>query len=159
MRALANFIFGVGVIAVLIFPLQKNSTDSYDSYGIRLLGMFSDVAKIDTNFFKTTGDLLDFSIPKNSVIAGEIEASGILKGDYFFEANARGMLLDANKNVLKTFPIMATSDWQTTDGVPFTMTIDATGVTPGPGFIRIQNDNPTGDVSKDKFIDVPVVIN
>ena len=157
MRVIVNFILVIGVIAVLIYPLQKDSTLPYDSYGMRFLNLIGVGGKIDTNFFKTSGDLLDFSIVKNEPISGVVEASGILKGGYFFEGNARGMILDSNKNVLKTFPVTATADWMTADGVPFTMTVDATGISAGNGYIRIANDNPSGDPTKDKFIDIPVV--
>jgi hypothetical protein len=157
MKAISIFFLTIGIVAILFFPLQKASTDSYDSFGLRILGFFSSDSKPSANIFGTTGDLVEFTIQKNAVISGVTQASGLLKGGYFFEGNARGMLLDGNKQVQKTFSITATGDWMTTDAVPFDMTIDASGMLPGSGYIRIANDNPSGDSSKDKYVDIPVV--
>ncbi len=157
MKALIIFFSTIVILAILVFPLQKASTDSYDSFGLRILGLFSSGSKSNSNIFGTTGDLVEFTIQKNATISGVTQASGLLKGGYFFEGNARGMLLDGNKNIQKTFPITASGDWMTADAVAFDMTFDATGMPSGSGYIRIANDNPSGDSSKDKYIDIPVV--
>jgi len=104
-----------------------------------------------------TANMVSLSIAPGAVLAGATTITGTIRGAYFFEANARGMLLDASKNVLKTFPITATTDWMTSDAVSFTTIADATGIAPGSGYFRIANDNPSGDPVNDKYIDVPVV--
>lgn len=103
-----------------------------------------------------TANLVSFSIAPGAKLSGEITATGSLKGAYFFEATARGMLLDAGKNTLKSFQVKATSDWMTVDPVTFSATFDTTGIS-GSGYIRLANDNAMGDPSNDKFIDIPVV--
>ncbi len=104
-----------------------------------------------------TADFVSFSITPGATISGTMTATGSVKGAYFNEANARGMLLDANKNVIKMFSITATGEWMTSDPVAFTTTFDTTGAPSGAGYIRIANDNPSGDPSRDKYIDIPVV--
>ena len=66
-------------------------------------------------------------------------------------------MLDENKNTLKTFPLTSTSDWMTTDAVSFTGTVDLTGIRATQGYIRLGNENPSGDPSGDKYVDIPVV--
>ncbi|MBP6884909.1 MAG: hypothetical protein KBC17_03780 [Candidatus Pacebacteria bacterium] len=160
MKPIAQFFGIVVVLGVLVFPIQKGATAPYDSVGLRLMDFLTGgkaSLKSGKSLFGTAGDLVLFTIQRDSTVGGTIEATGILKGGYFFEGNAVGSLLDANKNVLKTFPITATGEWMTIDGVPFEMSVDASDVFPGKGFIRISNDNPSGDPANDKHIDVPVV--
>ncbi len=104
-----------------------------------------------------TADLISFSIAPGADVEGTVTATGSLKGAYFFEARAQGMILDASKNIVARFPIDATSSWLTSDGVAFTAVIDASQAVPGPGYIRLQNDNPSGDPIRDKYVDIPVV--
>ena len=103
-----------------------------------------------------TADLVSLSIPPGAALHGTQTVTGSIKGAYFFEGQARGMLLGADKSVLKHFSITATSTWMTSDAVSFTATVDATGIPAGEGYFRIANDNPSGDAAKDKYIDVPV---
>ena len=45
----------------------------------------------------------------------------------------------------------------TTDAVSFTGTVDLTGIRATQGYIRLGNENPSGDPSGDKYVDIPVV--
>ena len=115
----------------------------------------------DANLPAITGDtknLVSFSLASGATITDIAHVSGEIKGVYFFEGKAQGFLLDENKKVLNTFPLEATSNWLTADGVSFTASIDTTSALPGAGYIRLKNDNPSGDPEKDKFIDIPIVI-
>ncbi len=102
-------------------------------------------------------DLVDVSIEPGQSLSGVTTITGSLKGAYFFEATATGKVLDENKNTLKTFPLTSTSDWMTTDAVSFTGTVDLTGIRATQGYIRLGNENPSGDPSGDKYVDIPVV--
>ncbi len=109
-----------------------------------------------------TIDLVSLSIkPGDVVTEGEV-ITGTLKGNYFFEATARAGILDKDKNWMTGFPIQATSDWMTEGSVDFKMVVSyAVDDTPvnigGPGYLRIMNDNPSGERARDKFIDIPVI--
>jgi hypothetical protein len=104
-----------------------------------------------------TADFVSFSILPGSSVSGIVNATGSVKGSYFFEANMVVKILDADKNELKSGHGTATSDWMTEGPVVFGTTLDFTGITQGSGFIRLQNDNPSGDPARDKYIDIPVV--
>ncbi len=104
-----------------------------------------------------TGNFVFFSILPGATVSGSIVATGSVKGGYFFEANLRVNILDINKNILKQGHGTATTDWMTADPVSFTTSLDFTGIPSGTGYIRLMNDNPSGDPVNDKFIDIPVV--
>lgn len=105
-----------------------------------------------------TADLVSISILPGQDLQSGAVVTGIIKGGYFFEANARGALLDASKATLKTFSITATGDWMTADPVAFSASVDTSGIPAGThGYFRIMNDNPSGDSANDKHVDVPVV--
>lgn len=112
-----------------------------------------------------TANLVSFSLSPGSKISGTVTISGSIKGGYFFEDQARGFLLDEHKDqknyVLRAFSLTATSDWMTEGPVNFTGVIndiDTAAVMPGEqGYIRLENDNPSGDPARDKYIDIPVV--
>lgn len=102
-------------------------------------------------------DLLALSISPGSTVTGEFVLEGIVKNAYFFEGNISVDLLDADQNVLKAGYGTATTDWMTVEPVTFTANLDATGLS-GPGYIKIQNDDPSdGEGGPAKIILVPVV--
>lgn len=105
-----------------------------------------------------TGNFVSFSIAPGAKVSGKMTATGSVKGAYFFEANLVMQILDANKNVLRSFPGSATTDWMTSEPVSFTTDLDFTGLAKGPGYIRIHNDNPSGLPENDRSIDIPVTI-
>ncbi len=109
-----------------------------------------------------TASLVSISIAPGSTITDGQVITGTLTGGYFFEANARASLLDADKNVMTTFPIAATSDWMTAGPVNFKMivnyAVDDTPIRKGPGYLSIHNDNPSGMPENDKYVDIPVII-
>ena len=45
----------------------------------------------------------------------------------------------------------------TEDFVPFSVMLDAGNYT-GAAIIELKNDNPSGDTSKDKSVEIPIVI-
>lgn len=104
-----------------------------------------------------TANFVSFSVAPGAMVGGTVVATGTLKGGYFFEANMRVHVLDAAKNTLKETNGTATTDWMTAGPVSFTTSLNFTGITPGNGYIRLMNDNPSGDPVNDKYIDIPVV--
>jgi hypothetical protein len=112
-----------------------------------------------SNFSTSTSDLIGFSIVPGSHVYGIISYRGTISGGYFFESNIKVEILDVNKKVLKASNAVATNDWMTDGPVDFEGNIDFTGLASTSGYFRLVNDNPSGDLSKDKFVDVPIIIN
>ncbi len=103
-------------------------------------------------------DLVLFSIAPGAKVSGKVEATGVIKGAYFFEANIITNILDGNKNMLKQGHGDATTDWMTSDPVSFKTSLDFTGLPAGPAYIEIRNDNPSGLPENDKSILIPIII-
>ena len=105
-----------------------------------------------------TNDLVAFSVSPGDKVSGILSFSGTVKNAYFFEANIGVNILDENKKLLKAGHGTATTEWMTSEPVSFSGSIDLSGLTPGPGYIQIQNDNPSDMREYDKFIYISVII-
>ncbi len=112
---------------------------------------------IQLNALGDTDNLVSISVAPGSVLSGEHTIAGVLKGAYFFEANARGSLIASDGISYLDFPITATSDWMTEGPISFTAQISAVGMPKGPGYLRIANDNASGLPEFDRHIDIPVI--
>ncbi len=135
-------IFAMGKAKVSNAPVEKTEY-SYTTFG--------GLAK--------SSDLIDMSIKEGVKVHGILSYRGTIQGAYFFEANIKVQILDANKNVLKESNGVATSEWMTEGPVDFEGNIDFTGLPTTLGYFRLANDNPSGDSALDKYIDIPIVIN
>lgn len=103
-------------------------------------------------------DLINFSIWQESKVHGIVSYRGTIRGGYFFEGNILIKVLGADKKVLKESNAVATTDWMTAEPVDFEGNIDFTVLPTGRAYIRIQNDNASGDPVHDKWIDIPIII-
>lgn len=105
-------------------------------------------------------DLISFSVAPGQKVSGTIKVTGEIKGGYFFEANILVNVLDNNKSILKKGYGTATTDWMTSGPVAFTALIDFTELNSGPGYVEIQNDDPSdGEGGPAKKILIPITIN
>lgn len=103
-------------------------------------------------------DLVSLSVAPGAAVSGKMTVTGSVKNNYFFEGNIPVHVLDAAKNhVLETHGT-STTDWMTSGPVSFSAVIDFTTLPKGPGYIELHNDNPSGDPTKEKTIDIPIVI-
>ena len=139
-------------------PVTQVTPDTTSTPDTTVAGDATPVSK--ESALKMSGDvasLVSFSVVPNTKVVHGAQIKGSLKNSYFFEGNAVGKLLDKNKRVLKTFGITSTSNWMTTGPVAFSFTYDTAGGPTGPGYIRLQNDNPSGDSAKVKYVDIPVI--
>jgi len=106
-----------------------------------------------------TKDLVLLNVQPGQLVSGKMKVAGSVQGAYFFEANIGINILDANKSVIKRGNGTATTEWMTIDPVSFTADVDFTGLTKGPAFLEIHNDNASGLKENDKSILIPIVIN
>lgn len=113
----------------------------------------------DTEIVGNKENLVSFSVKAGDSVSGVLSLTGTIQNAYFFEGNIIIKLLDENQNVLKSGFGMATTEWTTSGPVSFNSSIDSTGLS-GPGFILIQNDDPSdGEGWPDKKILIPVIFN
>ncbi len=118
-----------------------------------------DLSSVTPTVLGNTGDLVSFSVAAGAPVSGNMTITGSVQNAYFFEANILVKVLDANQNVLVDTYGTATTDWMTTAPVSFTTNIDFTNLPSGPGYIMLENDNPSGDPNLVKQILIPVIIN
>lgn len=143
---------------IIIVPLffRPNSAIAPIKDGASL----NDIPKVGGN----EDDLISFSIKHGQEVSGVVEATGVIKGGYFFEGNLPITILDDNQNPTNYGPGhgTATTDWMTAGPVSFKTTFDFSKMPKGKAFIKITQDDPR-DVSERggavmKQILVPIVI-
>lgn len=138
------------IIIVVLFITKKADAPILDN---------NDSVFIDTKILGNKEDLVSFSILPNTKVHGILSYRGVIKGGYFFEANILINILDMNKKVLKSSNAVAKSDWMTIEPVSFEGNIDFTGLSKGPAYFEIHNDNPSDIRANDKSILIPIIIN
>lgn len=138
----------ISVVAIAFFLFQKKPAPVTEP----------PVQNVEPTILGNKDDLVSFSVAAGSKVSGIMEATGTVKNNYFFEANIVVNILDAGQKLLRQGHGEATTDWMTTGPVSFKTTLDFTGLTKGPAYIEIHNDNPSDLREYDKHILIPVVI-
>lgn len=78
--------------------------------------------------------------------------TGRARGPWYFEASFPVELRDSNGTLLVQKPAQATSDWMTTDWVPFTVTLSFPAPVTATGTLIFRKDNPSGEpVNDDQY--------
>lgn len=92
----------------------------------------------------------------NELIKSPYKISGQARGTWFFEASFPIILVNEKGEELGRIPAQATSDWMTTDFVPFEaeMVFDPKNATTGE--IIFKKDNPSGLPENDAEVRFPV---
>ena len=81
---------------------------------------------------------------------------GQARGYWFFEASFLIELVDETGLVLGQGLAVADGDWQTTNFVPFTATINFDSLTTNRGVLVLHKDNPSGLAEYNDEVDWPV---
>ena len=105
----------------------------------------------------TSGTIVADAPKSGAAIASPLTITGKARGTFYFEATFPVILLDANGKVLVQGPAQAQSNWMTTDFVPFVAKlIFAPQPAGSKGTLVLTNDNPSGDPTKQKTLEIPV---
>ncbi len=105
----------------------------------------------------STESMITVSSPlPNTKVKSPLQVSGSARGTWYFEASFPVVLLDANGKTLAQAPAQATSDWMTTDFVPFLVTLTWNGATTSTGTLVLKKDNPSGLPEHEAEIRIPV---
>lgn len=103
-----------------------------------------------------TGEIYVSSPQAGDLVTSPLKLSGQARGYWYFEASAPVSVLDAEGNVLGQKYITAEGEWMTEDLVPFSGEITFSTPSTDTGEVVFKNDNPSGDVERDKYFRVPV---
>ena len=108
----------------------------------------------------TESDVIVNDIKDGSAVTSPLTITGKAKGAYYFEASFPIMLTDWDGRIIATTTARAQSDWMSTGYVPFTATISFAVPSTTPdlrrGTLIFHNDNPSGDHTRDKAVEIPV---
>jgi hypothetical protein len=97
------------------------------------------------------------SPPTNSSITSPVTISGKAVGTWFFEGVFPVLLVDRNGRILAEGSAKATSNWQTTDFVPFLTSLSFARQTSGSyGVMILKKDNPSSNPANDAAVEIPV---
>lgn len=110
-------------------------------------------------YTNTTSDMIVVELPYPGAVTGKtFSVIGKARGNWFFEASFPLEVLDKDGNILFAGIGQATSDWMTTEFVPFKadITIPATYI--GPATLVLRKDNPSGEAQYDASISFPFTI-
>jgi hypothetical protein len=106
----------------------------------------------------TLPDLVVVSSPLiGATVHSPLTITGKARGSWYFEASAPVELRDQTGTVIAQGHITAQGDWMTANFVPFSATLTFTKPAVGTtGTLVLKNDNPSGDPSRQKELDIPV---
>lgn len=90
------------------------------------------------------------------IVVSPLVVEGSMPGNWFFEANAVAVIMDANGKLLGTGSLTAKSDWMTTATIPFSGSIVFSEPETTTGTLVIKNDNPSGLPENDKTEVYPI---
>ncbi len=108
------------------------------------------VAEID-NIIEVTAPLI------GSTVASPLTITGQARGAWYFEASAPYELRNAQGNVIAQGHVTAQGEWMTDDFVPFKAIVTFPAQPKGSmGTLVLHNDNPSGDPSREKTLQIPL---
>ncbi len=107
----------------------------------------------------TTSDEIILTSPQaNQIVSSPIIIEGTARGYWFFEASFPVKLLDDKRQEIAAHYVQATSDWMTTDFVPFKGELVYNAIATTSAILVLQKDNPSGLPENDKSIEIPIII-
>jgi hypothetical protein len=114
------------------------------------------------NTHTVLNDLIRVDSPlQNASISSPVKITGSARGNWYFEASFPVVVVDWDGRIIGQGNAQAKGDWMTTEYVPFeaTLTFDKP-VNTGPQSIRgaviLKNDNPSGQASTSKSLEIPI---
>lgn len=109
-------------------------------------------------------DMIALTSPlPEGVVTSPLTITGQARGSWYFEASFPVMLTNWDGLIIAEGPATASSDWMTSEFVPFTASLTYTNPYKAgdPDFMKrgtliLKNDNPSGLPENDRAIEIPV---
>jgi len=103
------------------------------------------------------GDVSVYEPLSGDTVSSPLIVSGEARGTWFFEASFSVKLLDSSSTEIATGIAQTSSDWMTTDFVPFSAMLDFPPQPSGSsGTLVLMKDNPSGELAYDDSYSVPI---
>lgn len=107
--------------------------------------------------FASKDDLITLMFPMvGQVIQSPLNMAGKARGMWYFEASFPIELFDGNGELIGSAVAQATSNWMTTDYVPFTANLFFETPETDTGILVLRKDNPSGDPANDNALSIHV---
>ncbi|MDE1975269.1 MAG: hypothetical protein KGI49_02030 [Patescibacteria group bacterium] len=148
----------VAVVAVFVLNIAK----TFGPKGAIVPAATSSGAAVTA---QNHSDAVTIDVPQpGSAVSSPLTFSGSAPGSWYFEASFPVTVVDWDGRIIGQSHAEAQGDWMTTSMVPFSGSVDFTPPQCAAsqdycrrGSVIFKNDNPSGDPSRDKAIEVPVV--
>lgn len=104
-------------------------------------------------------DIILTSPTEKQSVASPIIIAGSARGNWYFEGTFPVTLTNWDGLIIAQGKAKAQGSWMTNDFVPFTATLKYTlpaGTPYKRGFLILKNDNPSGDPSRDRSMEIEV---
>ena len=88
----------------------------------------------------------------------QFKVFGKARGTWYFEASFPIEVVSQNGKQIAMGHAVADGDWMTEEFVPFSAEVTLTENYGGPATLILHNDNPSGDPSQDRSLEIPIVI-
>lgn len=142
----------IGAIVLVVVPGPKTANAPTDGVATSTL--------LTTT--RGNSDIIrNLSIKTGARVGSPLTVTGEARGTWFFEASFPMILTDWDGRIIAQVPAQATSDWMTTEYVPFTATLTFTTPVAGDpavnrGSLILQKDNPSGLPQNDDALEIAV---
>ncbi len=130
---------------------------------IVLIGATIAFIKESKNASTVLNDLLRVDSPlQNEKVSSPLKVTGSARGNWYFEASFPLFVVDWDGRIIGQGVAQAKGDWMTTEYVPFEASISfEKPANAGPqslrGAVILKNDNPSGQASTSRSVEIPVV--
>jgi len=118
----------------------------------------SELVNTDTNA-KTEINIVLTNFDNHRPLVSPLKIEGKAVGNWFFEAVFPVRLVDALGQELARGQAYATSDWTTSEMVPFTASLEFKIPATPTGFLILSKDNPSGLSQNDESLKLPIIFN
>lgn len=92
----------------------------------------------------------------NTKVGSPLTIKGMAKGNWFFEGKLVIKLYDGNRKLIGQGAGTSSSDWMTTNLIPFSAELQFTVPTTPKGTLIIEKDNPSGEVENAGQVAIPL---
>ena len=121
--------------------------------------LYVEQVEVAIAYANTDSNMIVVDLPFPGAVTGKtFSVIGKARGNWFFEASFPLEVLDANGNLLYQGIGQATSDWMTTEFVPFKADIVIPGTYIGKATLILRKDNPSAEPQYDASISFPFTI-
>ncbi len=95
---------------------------------------------------------------KDNQISSPLSIVGRARGEWYFEGSFPVTLVDLYGNTIASGNVTSQGEWMTKEFVPFLGTLRFNNfIKNSKGKLILKKDNPSGDISKDLSIEIPII--